>query len=153
MDNVVQGCLANMELYLDVDLKLVDYDQCVFHLHCLHKMVFRASNGDISLFVDFSYHRREGKKLDFAWKSKTNYWEEGAHIKQDIPGVRRPWVEWPTDVDLTQLETNSLFERIIPCKGIEFLEEPTKVGTIMTTVINTVKAHNCSLCKEFTNFV
>ena len=49
MDNVVQGCLASMEAH-DVDLKLVEYDQCVFHLHCLHKIVFRANNGDIYLF-------------------------------------------------------------------------------------------------------
>ena len=153
LDNVVQECLANIELYLDVDLNLVDYDQCVFNLHCLHRMVFTARNGEIALFVDFSYHRHEGKKLDFSWKSKTNYWEEGSHIKQDIPGVRRPWAEWPTEVDLTQLATNSLFERIIPCMSSEFLDQPTKLGTIMTNVINTLKAQNCSLCKEYSTFV
>ena len=153
LDKVVQECLANMELYLDVDLNLVDYEQCVCDVRCLHRMVFTARNGEIALFVDFSYHRHEGKKLEFSWKSNTNYWEEGSKIKQDIPGVWRPWAEWPSDVDLTKLATNALFERIIPCKDVELVDKPTKVGTIMTNVINSLKARNCSLCKEYSHFV
>ena len=58
--------------------------------------------------------------------------------------------EWPTDVDLTQLEWPT---RMISCEDSSFLQEPTKLGTIMTTVINTLKTNTCSLCCTFSNFV
>ena len=53
LDDVVQGCLATMQLQ-DIDLKLIEYDQCEFHSHCLHKMVFSANNGEINLYVSYS---------------------------------------------------------------------------------------------------
>ena len=158
LDDVVQGELAIIKRQ-DIDLKLIEYDQCEFRTHCLHKMVFKANNGEIYLHVDFSFHRREGKKLDFDWRvygPSAKYFEEGGYFKQystDLTIDEFVMDEWPTDVDLTQLENDYIFERIISCADSAFLQEPTKLGTIMTTVINTLKTNTCSLCCVYSKFV
>ena len=150
MNDVVQRSLEPMG-FKGIKLNLLEYEQCCFHRHCLHKMTFRA-NDDILLFVDFSYDRLEGKKLDFAWDTP-NYWDKGSHIKQDIPGADRPFTDWPSDINLTNLENNQVFERIMSSSDTALTPPVSNFGTLMTFLINRLKAMNCDLCKEFSTMV